>query len=108
MYCTLIGGIRRVVCREVVLYVSLSCMSTFCCFSQKSEVCILLSLLYIGAILLSGVQCSKLVTYLTVCIGWFMIETILYTELAARHYCPADNIGKFELRTIYCYFKHNS
>ena len=27
--------------------------------------------------------------------------------LAARHCCPASDIGKFELGTFYCYYEHN-
>lgn len=61
----------------------------------------------IGGILLSGRKSSKFVTYLTLCIGLFLLEAVYYTELAARHYCPGDDIGKFELRTFYCYHKYN-
>lgn len=60
-----------------------------------------------GVILMSGAKFSHFMTYLTLVLGWSGFEIIYYTELAARHYCPASDIGKFELRSIYCYYKHN-
>lgn len=62
---------------------------------------------YVGVILMSGVKLSNFVTYLTLVLGWSGFEILYYIELAARHYCPAADVGKFELRSFYCFYEHN-
>lgn len=61
-----------------------------------------------GVILLASKKYSKLITFLSLCAGWFVFEVITYTEVAARHYCPTNNIGYFQFQTFYCYNKYNN
>jgi hypothetical protein len=62
----------------------------------------------LGIVLASGYKFSKVMTFFTICFGWFMFESVYFTELAARYYCPGDNISKFEIRTFHCFHKYNS
>lgn len=61
-----------------------------------------------GIVMVTNVKFTRTLTFFFTCVGALLFESFYYTEIAARYYCPKDDLGQLEFRMFHCYQEFNN
>lgn len=62
----------------------------------------------VGIVMVTNVKFTRTLTFFFTCVGALLFESFYYTEIAARYYCPKDDLGQLEFRMFHCYQEFNN